>query len=843
VQNAIPDPSLGGDRHVPRPLDGNPEASGTATVLVVDDDPAVVALVTSVLERAGFAVVAATDAESALADEGRRLAAEQTQLTVRAEAAMAAARTSNGHLAPMETQLARLFDAFPDPVFVKDPDGVYLTCNRAVADLVGRTSEAIVGATDLDLFDEATARRIRVGDLAALQADGPVITEEQVRGADGRRLRYATTRVAVRRSDGDLIGVLGIANDLTERHTHDRALQAERDRLNDALDAANAATWELDTGDEMMVVGERYLSLLGEAPLVEARFSRKVWEARVHPEDRDEVLASLRQLQSGTTARHELDYRIRHHDGHYIWVRAVGRAVVSPGQDAPRAVTGMVLDVTSERAHREQLDFALLHDGLTGLSNRPSFAEHLREQLDDCHARKGRLAVVTFDLDGFEAVNQLHGRAGGNQLLVEIAMRLVEHVGDRTLVGRVGGDEFSVILRDLPDGRAWEDRVEELHAVVSRPVRQQGRMIHATASMGVTLVPQARKVDAEQLLRQADQAVYQAKLAGKSRYHVFDPTDDAKTSERYLLFGEIERALAEDELVLHYQPQVNMRTGEVIGVEALIRWQHPERGLLPPGTFIPQLAGHPLSIEVGNRVIESALAQLARWTEEGWATLVSVNVDAAQLYDPGFATRLEQQLAAVPGVRPQQLGIEILETGALLDLDHVSGLLEELHALGVRSSLDDFGTGFSSLTLLKQLPADVIKIDRSFVIQVLDDPQHAVIIDSIVALCRSFRRIVVAEGVETEEHGQVLLGLGCDRAQGFGIARPMAADDVVAWQAAWRPPASWTASTPVPEDRVPGLIAALRVWRNRVVDEPRDRGAEPRSQPRRGRRASRRDLT
>jgi diguanylate cyclase (GGDEF)-like protein/PAS domain S-box-containing protein len=900
VRDAEPEAPTGDRRAA---ADGGPGADPDVpgTVLVVDDDPAVLALITSVLERAGFDVLGATDADAALervrgrridlalldvlmpgtdgielcallrdelgddmvpvvflsalqdADskqrgfeaggvdylakpfrreelvartrahvallqERRRLAAGQAELTARAETAIAAARTSSEQLASVEAQLAQLFDTFPDPVYMKDADGVYLTCNRAVSELLSRPSAEVIGATDLDLFDEVDARRFRASDVEALQADGPVVTEELVRAADGRRLRYATTRVGVHRPDGSLVGVLGIANDLTERHAHDQALQSERDRLNDALDAAKAATWELDTADGAMLVGDRYLALLGEEPQVDARFPRAVWEERIHPEDRAQVLAMLEQLQRGATARHELEYRLRHRDGHDVWVRGVGRAFTTPGRDTPRAVGGMVLDITSERAHREQLDFAAQHDGLTGLSNRPSFADHLREELEACHARDGRLAVVTFDLDGFEAINDLHGRAGGNQLLVEVAMRLVQHLGDRSLVGRVGGDEFSVILRDLPQGRAWEDCVEELHTVVSRPVQQQGRMIHATASIGVTLIPQARKVDAEQLLRQADQAVYQAKLAGKDRYHVFDPADDAETRERYLLFGEIERALANDELVLHYQPQVDMRTGEVFGLEALIRWQHPVRGLLPPGTFIPQLAGHALSIEVGDWVIEAALAQLERWAADGWDILVSVNVDAAQLYDPDFVERLQRQLAAAPTVRPDQLGVEILETGALVDLGHVSGLLGDLHALGVRSSLDDFGTGFSSLTLLKQLPADVIKIDRSFVMQVLEDPQHAVIIDSIVALCRSFQRTVLAEGVETEEHGQVLLELGCDRAQGFGIARPMPADAVAGWVAGWSPPATWTAATVVPEDRVPGLIADLehRSWLHRL---------------------------
>lgn len=731
----------------------------------------------------------------------------QLALSDEAAAAMAAAASA-------EARLTSLLHAVPDPVYLKDLEGRYLDCNPAAAALVGRTPQEVMGRTDRELFPPQVAEGLLAADREAVASTTPVRREQVLPGPDGTVVRFETSMTAVRSPEGELIGVLGISRDLTERDARQQARESEQARLNDALEAAQAGTWELDVPAGRIQVSARWLQMLEEADEGSRDVELLEWQERIHPEDQTTLSASLRALIDGDDERMEAEYRIRTRSGRWLWQRDLARAVERDGEGTARVVRGLVLDVTQQLAHREQLDFAAAHDGLTGLSNRQSFSDLLREELERSHRRGEPLAVATFDLDGFEAVNSLHGRAAGNQLLVEIAMRLVDHLENRDLVGRVGGDEFSVILRDSGDAAEVHRRLEALHAVVSKPVRQQGRSVHATASIGATIVPPSRKVDADQLLRQADQAVYQAKLAGKDRFHLFDPADDAQTRERYLLFSEIERALAEDELVLHYQPQVNLRTGEVFALEALIRWQHPERGLLPPGAFIPQLAGHALSIAVGDRVIERALEQLAAWKADGRDMTVCVNVDAAQLYDPDFLERLESQLGAVPSVRPDQLSLEVLETGALVDLGHVSRLLAQLRSLGVSTSLDDFGTGFSSLTLLKQLPADVVKIDRSFVIHVLEDPQHAVIIESIVALCRSFNRLVLGEGVETEEHGRVLLELGCDRAQGFGIARPMPAHEVPGWCGSWQPPPSWRAATPLPEDRVPGLIAELehRAW-------------------------------
>jgi EAL domain-containing protein (putative c-di-GMP-specific phosphodiesterase class I) len=286
--------------------------------------------------------------------------------------------------------------------------------------------------------------------------------------------------------------------------------------------------------------------------------------------------------------------------------------------------------------------------------------------------------------------------------------------------------------------------------------------------------------------------MYVAKQAGKNRYHLFDVREDVAVQTRRDEIEQIRKALRNHEFVLFYQPKVNMRTGEVVGAEALIRWQHPERGLLAPAAFLPAIEDHPISIEVGEWVIDTALQQMSQWHAEGFNISVSVNVGAMQLQQVEFASRLTLLLAAHPDIRPSCLELEVLETSGLEDIAQVSAAMRDCQDMGVRFALDDFGTGYSSLTYLRRLPADTLKIDRSFVHDMLTDPDDLAIVESVIGLATAFRRRVIAEGVETVSHGEQLLMLGCKLAQGYGIARPMPACDLPAWAASWQPDPAWT---------------------------------------------------
>jgi predicted signal transduction protein with EAL and GGDEF domain len=381
----------------------------------------------------------------------------------------------------------------------------------------------------------------------------------------------------------------------------------------------------------------------------------------------------------------------------------------------------------------------------------------------------------------------MYGHSVGDQLLIEVAARLKISLREGDTLARLGGDEFVAILTDLDQSKDCEPVLARLLAAASEPVHLQGAQLQVSASIGVTLYPQDG-VDAEQLLRHADQAMYLSKQAGKNCFHLFDVEHDAAVKTQRDDLTQIRQALLHHEFVLFYQPKVNMRSGEIIGAEALIRWQHPSKGLLAPAFFLPAIENHLFSVELGEWVIATALQQMSQWHEQGMRIPVSVNVGALQLQQVDFTQRLQQQISHFPKSIYSMLELEILETSALDDIDQISQVIYACQALGVSFALDDFGTGYSSLRYLKRLPAEMLKIDQSFVRDMLEDEGDLTIIKGVIGLAQAFHRKVIAEGVETVAHGDMLLSIGCDLAQGYGIAKPMAAAALKDWIAHWSSP-------------------------------------------------------
>ena len=466
-------------------------------------------------------------------------------------------------------------------------------------------------------------------------------------------------------------------------------------------------------------------------------------------------------------------------------------------------------DITVFKEQQNRLEHIAHYDALTHLPNRVLLADRLRQGMMQAHRRNDLLAVVFVDLDGFKSINDNHGHEAGDQLLISIAARMKHALRDGDTLARMGGDEFVAVLVDLPDATASAPILSRLLAAAAQPVAFGEVMLQVSASVGITLYPQMSDVDADQLLRQADQAMYQAKLAGKNRYHVFDAAQDSHIRDHHERLERIQSALNAKQFVLYYQPKVNMRSGAVIGAEALIRWLHPQFGLLAPAEFLPAIENHPLAIAVGEWVIATALQQIELWQAQGLTIPVSVNISAHQLQQSNFVQRLREILAEHPQVSPHLLKLEVLETSALEDVAGVSLVIEACRTMGVMFALDDFGTGYSSLTYLKRLPVSELKIDQSFVRDMLDDPDDLAILEGIIGLASAFRREVIAEGVESVEHGAMLLQLGCDLAQGYGIARPMPAQNFPAWAANWRPDPAWGNLPVLSREDLPLLFARV----------------------------------
>jgi diguanylate cyclase (GGDEF)-like protein/PAS domain S-box-containing protein len=449
-------------------------------------------------------------------------------------------------------------------------------------------------------------------------------------------------------------------------------------------------------------------------------------------------------------------------------------------------------DITPMKEHQTQLEYIAHYDLLTNLPNRVLLADRLSQAMLKCNRHKHSLAVVFLDLDGFKAVNDAYGHDVGDELLIVLSLRMAGALRECDTLARIGGDEFVAVLADLATVEDCKLVVERLLLAASESVTVCDVVLSISASIGVTLYPQDNS-DTDLLMRHADQAMYRAKELGKNCYHVFDTAIDDAVKVRQESLEAIRHALDNNEFVLYYQPKVNMKTGAVVGVEALIRWQHPKRGLLPPIEFLPVIESNPMMIEMGEWVIDTALAQIIQWQKTELKSLltISVNIAAVQLQQPYFTQRLTALLAANVGVEPRYLELEVLETSALDDVHNISKTMNACNELGVSFALDDFGTGYSSLTYLRRLPASLIKIDQSFVRDMLVDSDDFAIVTGVIALAKSFNRDVIAEGVETIEHGKALLELGCHLAQGYGIARPMPANEILAWISNWKPHVSW----------------------------------------------------
>ena len=517
---------------------------------------------------------------------------------------------------------------------------------------------------------------------------------------------------------------------------------------------------------------------------------------------RSEVLGQdLGVLRLGQQAASFLDeiyerVRLRGHWQGEVWSRRKGGEIypadlsVDAVFDASGAVLQQVVmarDLSDRRRHEEELLRAASFDALTGLPNRRLFTQRLRQAMADGTESGHAIAVCYIDIDRFALVNDAHGQEVGDAVILQMAARLSRELLAGETVARLGGDEFVLALCGVREPAMALLRIEALRAALAQPLSAGSTAISVTASVGVTFHP-ADRGDADALLRHADQALYSAKELGKDRIHVFDAQRDARAQARRETLVRIEQAIDSGEMELFYQPKVRLADGAVHGAEALIRWRHPERGLLAPGAFLDELLGTPVANKLDDWVFREGLRQCHAWHVMGLSIPVSVNMAVSSLVDAGFLDRLQRQVAEHPSLPAGVMEVELLETEMLSDFALVASSIEQLRGSGVRCAIDDFGTGYSSLSYLQRLPAQTIKIDQSFVRDMLGNEGDRALVQGVIGLARAFGRDAVAEGVETAAHIRLLTEMGCPVVQGYGIARPMPAADVPTWVRGWSLP-------------------------------------------------------
>ena len=498
----------------------------------------------------------------------------------------------------------------------------------------------------------------------------------------------------------------------------------------------------------------------------------------VHPEDVRSVIATLVEA-ARVSGSERIECRVLHANGSWRYVEAA----VTARLDDP-SIAGMVLntrDITERKELEEQLAHQAFHDSLTGLANRALFRDRVEHALARMRRQRKPIAVLLLDLDGFKTVNDSLGHAFGDQLLVAVANRLRDHLRPSDTACRLGGDEFAVLAEDLTDGFDAEVVAERILEALKVPFIVEAKEVVLSASIGVTIA-ETTQSDADDLLRNADVAMYTAKGRGRSRFELFKPSMHQAMLDRMDLESDLRRAIDRGEFVLNYQPTVALATGWISGMEALVRWHSPERGLVPPSVFIPVAEDTGLIVKLGAWVLEEACGQAASWKDEFGSDAprtMNVNLSARQLQDDGLVAAVADILERT-GIRPEHLVLEITESAVMADAEAMIARLHELKALGVRLAIDDFGTGYSSMSYLVQFPIDVLKIDRSFVSGVGSDPQKVGIVRTIVELGRILDLQTVAEGIEVVEEVDELRLLECELGQGYWFSRPLAVDAAAA---------------------------------------------------------------
>jgi diguanylate cyclase (GGDEF)-like protein/PAS domain S-box-containing protein len=675
-------------------------------------------------------------------------------------------------LAISEERYRRLVETSPDAILLANLRGTILTANPAAAELYGYGSPMeLLGVNALTLTAPEEHQRLaaEIAQTAQRERGRSEINEYQQVRKDGSHFP-AETRAAVVQTQGDSAkAFLVTVRDISARRQAEEAarqlaaiVEASSDAITGTtpdgiLTSWNASAEQLYGYAEIEAVGQPYSMLI--------------------PPDRLAERARLtHHVEEGLPVRHFETVRLRK-DGQ----RFDASISISPVRDAQGKIAGYAVttfDITQHKAFEEQLKHQAFHDALTGLPNRSLFYDRLEQTMRAAHRDDAPMALLLLDLDRFKQVNDSLGHHAGDMLLLEFAARLERTLRDSDTVARLGGDEFAIILPTV-DQFQTDAIVEKIQTALRLPLILEGHRIDVESSVGVALYP-AHGNDSTTLLRRADVAMYTAKRSGEG-HRTYDPSLDLNSSLHLNLVADLRAAIDHDELVLHYQPKVNVRTGAAEHMEALVRWQHPDHGLIPPSEFIALAEETGLIEPLTLWVLKTALAQCAEWQRIGLGLSVAVNLSARNLPDPRLPDTIAWLLRSA-GVKASMLILEITESSLMGQPDEALKVLTRLHAMGVKISIDDFGTGYSSLAYLKQLPVDEIKIDRSFVLGMSQN--GTVIVRSVIELGRNLGLEVTAEGVEDEEMLDKLARMGCGTAQGFYFSRPLPASDITAWMLA-----------------------------------------------------------
>ncbi len=658
-----------------------------------------------------------------------------------------------------------------DIMAIIDEHGYLTYASPATERILGLDAEALVGTNTFDLIHpEDRPRALHAFEVATSDPDGADRVEFRMNHADGgwRTIEAVSTNLL---QDPAIAGLVVSARDVTDRRRAEAELREAQERFRSAFEHAPIGMALMALDGRFFRVNRAMVQILGRST---EELLRTTVRDLTHPDDHEACAEALGRLLSGQAPSWQLELRFIHHDGHPVWVSLSWSLVRDLHGDALYFVCQME-DITERKASGEALAHQAIHDPLTGLPNRTLFVDRLGRELTRATAMHKRMAVLFLDLDRFKVVNDSLGHSAGDRLLVAVADRLSGAMRPDDVVARFGGDEFTVLCQNVTSVETAELIAERIAEVIAKPVPLVEGEVFVTASIGIAM-SDGQGDTPETLLRNADAAMYSAKENGRDRVEVFDIPTHHRAVDDLRIGNALHRAIERGELRMHYQPVLDIARGTLTGFEALIRWQHPERGLVPPSEFIPLAEETGLIVPLGAWALEESCRQAMQWhqaSSDGIRLSISVNLSPRQLAEPSFPNEVARVLSQT-GLYPDSLWLEITETTLMRDVESALSALGALRALGLHLAIDDFGTGYSSMAYLERLPVESLKIDRSFVAGVGRRSDSSAIATAIVSLAHALRLKTVAEGIEQPEQLDWLRSIGCELGQGylFGPARP-----------------------------------------------------------------------
>ena len=687
-------------------------------------------------------------------------------------------RASLDALRESEARFRLLLDSSSEAIFGVDTRGICTFVNPACLDMLGYTEDEMLGQSVHPLIHHThpDGRPYPGADChircSTLQGHATHVDNEVHWRKDGSSFPVEYWSRPMYRN-GELVGAVVNFVDITERRRAEQALRDSEARFRAMAEHSADWIWSIDTAGRFTYSNLQGVTILGYS--VDA-FLAMDPVSLVHPDDLPLHRETLLSALSAEDGWRNVVLRWRHQNGTYRTFESSASALFS---EAGQLIgfQGVDRDITERRQAEARIEFLASHDVLTGLPNRVLLRDRFKHAVATADRSRSSVAMLFLDLDKFKVVNDTLGHAAGDRLLLEVVSRLSRCVRESDTISRHGGDEFILLLNGLPDHDAAERIASKTLAQLADPVEIDGHLLNASCSIGIAFYPEDGQ-DFDSLLQKADMAMYNAKEAGRNTYRFFDDRMNRQAHEHLLLQNRLNRALFQAEFHLHYQPQLEIGSGRVIGVEALLRWQNPELGEVVPARFIPVAEDGGAIVPIGAWVLEEACRQAQVWRQAGWPDMImSVNLSALQFRRTGLIETVAGALAR-SGLPPHLLELELTESIMLHDVENTLDTVRQLKAMGVRLSIDDFGTGYSSLSYLKRFAVDRLKIDRSFVRDLDADPDNAAIVRAVIQLAHSLRLDIIAEGVETEAQLAFLRDEGCPGVQGFLFSRPLASADL-----------------------------------------------------------------